>query len=89
MLRGSLRAIVNKPFYGKYKKLIEKLIALSFSHKMFQKIIPKLMPLRHSLTFPFKFLAINQSKKNIYIYCNKYACLIFALINLSYINKYA
>ena len=22
------------------------------------------------------------------IYCNKYACLIFALINLSYINKY-
>ena len=86
MLRGSLRAIVNKPFYGKYKKLIEKLIALSFSHKMFQKIIHKLMPLRHSLTFPFKFLAINQSKK---IYYNKYACLIFALINLSYINKYA
>ena len=46
------------------------------------------MPLRHSLTFPFKFLAINQSKKK-KIYCNKYACLIFALINLSYINKYA
>ena len=63
MLRGSLRAIVNKPFYEKYKKLIEKLIVLSFSHKMFQKTIPKLMPLRHLLTFPFKFLAINQSKK--------------------------
>ena len=67
MLRGSLRTIVNKPFYGKYKKLIKKLIALSFSHKMFLKIIPKLMHLEHSLTFPFKFLAINQSKKYIAI----------------------
>ena len=32
----------------------EKLITLSFSHKMFLKIVPKPMPLRYSLTFPKK-----------------------------------
>ena len=41
----------------KYKKLKKKkLIALSFSHKMFLKIVSKPMPLRHSLTFPFIIL---------------------------------
>ena len=32
----------------------EKLITLSFSHKMFFKIVSKPMPLRNSLTFPHK-----------------------------------
>ena len=32
----------------------EKLITLSFSHKMFLKIVPKPMPLKYSLTFPKK-----------------------------------
>ena len=32
----------------------KELIVLSFSHKMFLKIVLKLMPLWHPLTFPLK-----------------------------------
>ena len=44
MLKGAIGAIVKNqimkvltPFHGKYKKLLEKSIALSFSNKMFLK----------------------------------------------------
>ena len=59
MLKSALKAIINKPyqesfyhFHGKYKKLREKLLVLSFSNKMFLKIVFKPIPLGHSLTFP-------------------------------------
>ena len=34
-------------------KLLEKLITLLFSYKMFLKVVPKPMSLGHSLTFPY------------------------------------
>jgi len=36
----------------------KKLIALSFSHKMFLKIVPKPMPLGHWLTFPIFLILV-------------------------------
>ena len=40
----------NYDFHGKYKKLIEKLIALSFSYKIFLKIVSKAIQLKVWLT---------------------------------------
>jgi len=45
--------IILEIFLEKYKKLLEKLITLSLSHKMFLKIISKPIPLGHWLTFTF------------------------------------
>ena len=40
-------------FMKNIKKLLKKLIVLSFFHKIFLKLIPKSMPLGHLLTVPF------------------------------------
>ena len=42
-------------FIGNIKRCNKKLIALSFSYKMFQKLIPKTMFLGHSLILPIFF----------------------------------
>ena len=42
-------------FIGNIKRCNKKLIALSFSYKMFQKLISKTMFLGHSLIFPIFF----------------------------------
>ena len=53
-------------FHRKYKKLSTKLIILSFSRKIFLKIVPKPMHLGHSLTFAFIILFQSNATSTIF-----------------------
>ena len=57
LLINYFRKVFSITFIGNIyfkKKLLEKLITLLFSHKIFLKIVSKPMPLRYLLTFPKK-----------------------------------
>ena len=74
MLTDTFRVIIKKPYYKSFdtifmrniKSCKKKLIAFSFSHKIFLKIVYKPMLLRHSLTFSCHDLDLTQNLHILY-----------------------